>query len=120
MTSRANVDRSLPVRADIGDAIREGRHALGMTQRQFAAISGIRQCSVSYIERATRDILASTLIDAAATVGLHVALAAQQHLPLLQLTPAEARAVVAAVRAYGNPNGHPHLDTALRKLTDPT
>lgn len=74
MTSRADTARSQPDRQHLGAQIRDARQRLGMTQRQFATIAGIRQCSVSYIENAARDVLASTLIDAAAAVGLEVVL----------------------------------------------
>ena len=119
MTSRTDTTRSLHDRQHLGAHIRDARNRLGMTQRDFADIAGIRQCSVSYIENGTRDILASTLIDAAATVGLDVALVAEHHLPLLDLTAAEIRALVIAAAIWAENEGDPDLHAALDKLTPP-
>ena len=121
MTSRTDTTRSLHDRQHLGAHIRDARNRLGMTQRDFADIAGIRQCSVSYIENGTRDILASTLIDAAATVGLDVALVAEHHLPLLDLTADEVDAVVDALTVLVENDSliGPLVATALDKLTPP-
>lgn len=115
MSNRTDTKRSLPDRQHLGATIRDARNRLGMTQRHFADIAGIRQCSVSYIENASRDILASTLIDAAATVGLTVALAAEHHLPLLDLTADEIGALFAAALTGGQEHDDA-LAAALAKL----
>ena len=120
MASRTDTQRSLPDRQLLGARIRDARNQLGMNQRDFATIAGFRQCSVSYIENATRDVLASTLVDAAATVGLEVALVREYHLPLLDLTAAEVEALLAGARVIAAADRRPLLLSALDKLTTST
>ncbi|MGX4657079.1 helix-turn-helix domain-containing protein [Micromonospora sp. SCSIO 07396] len=117
MSRRANSARSHPTRQHLGQQIRDRRNALGITQRQAADMIGISQCSVTYIELASRDVLTSSLIDLAAVVGRHLAVVAEHHLPLLALTPAEIRAVADCVEGWLDLGDDPTLRSALSKLT---
>ncbi|MEV4767772.1 transcriptional regulator [Micromonospora humida] len=117
MSSRANAARSHPTRQHLGQQIRDRRNALGITQRQAAAMIGISQCSVTYIERASRDVLTSSVIDLAAVVGRHLAVVAEHHLSLLALTAGEIRALADSARAWLQLGDEPTLRSALDKLT---
>ena len=129
MTSRTDTARSLPDRQAIGEQLRELRNAVGFNQRQVADMVGFSQCSVSYIERAYRDVLLSTAVDLAAVYGRHLVVAADYHLPLLDLTADEIVALVQAagwwadaaaaeaIRDDQPDDTDPNLIAALDKLT---
>ena len=93
MTSRPNAANSLADRQRLGEQLRTARTRLGMTQQDLADIAGIWQCRITPIETASTDIMLSGLVDTAAAVGRRVALVAEHHLPLLDLTAAEVAAI---------------------------
>ncbi|MFI1197725.1 helix-turn-helix domain-containing protein [Micromonospora sp. NPDC020750] len=116
MSRRADTARSHPTRQHLGQQIRNRRNALGLTQREAAAMIGISQCSVTYIELASRDVLTSSLIDLAAVVDRHLAVAAEHHLPLLDLTEVEIESLATAASSWLQLGNDPTLRAALAKL----
>jgi transcriptional regulator with XRE-family HTH domain len=124
--------RAIPERRALGRRIRAHRLALGLASRDVAAHIGSSHSQMTSIETTSQDVLVGTLIDVAAAVGLQVALAADHHLPLLDLTADEVQALItaadhhaadwaAAAEATGLPADQPdpHLLAALDK-TRPT
>ncbi|MGW9196074.1 helix-turn-helix domain-containing protein [Micromonospora chersina] len=118
MTLRRQSERTLTDRQRIGHTIRAARTALGMSQRDLAAIADVRQCRVSYVETAGSDPLLSTVIDLAAGTGRRLVVAAGHHLPLLDLTADEIEALrVAALSSALDHGSEETLRSALDKLT---
>lgn len=104
--------RAVEQRRALGRTLRAHRMALGFTVRQVMARIGTGKGQMQAIESGNSDIVVGTLIDVAAVYGLHVALAADHHLPLLELTRAETLALLDAATSAGFrlPDGHPTLE----------
>lgn len=86
-------ERATAQRAALGRRIRSYRLALGLTSRDVAAHVQTGRTQMTSIESNTADVTTGVLIDVAEAVGLAVVLAADHHLPLLDLTSAEVDAV---------------------------
>lgn len=123
MSHTPRTPRAVDERRAIGRRLRAYRIALGLTNRDLAEHTSASKGQVYAAESATTDIVTGTLIDLAAAVGLRVALAADYHLPLLNLTADEVDALIAAADLWSD---HPMIDTfpqlrsALDKLTTST
>ena len=115
MTARTDVSRSLPDRQHLGQQLRDARNTIGLSQRQVAAMTGIRQCSVSYVETAGRDVLLSGVLDMAAACGRVVVVAADYHLPLLDLDLPDVASLTDLVRDAAKAS--PYWQRVLNKLT---
>ena len=111
--------RAVPQRQALGRRIRAHRLALGLTSRDVAAHIGTSHSRMTSLECATQDGYVGTLIDVADALGLDVALVAEHHLPLLDLTAAEVDALHAAALGGQPEYDDPHLRSALDKLTPP-
>ena len=107
--------------------IRNGPASMARVVLDALTVTGKAQ--MYSVESGNRDVLTGTLIDVAAAVGLEVALAAEHHLPLLELTAAEVAALVSAADRYADEwavaaedsslpadQPDPHLLAALDKL----
>ncbi|MFI2667903.1 helix-turn-helix domain-containing protein [Micromonospora carbonacea] len=122
MTHQPRTPRAQPQRAALGRRLRAHRLALGLTSREIATHIGSSHSQMTSIETTKQDVLVGTLIAAAEAVGLNVALAGDHHLPLLALTAAEVRALVAAASAHADESADapdPALLDALDRLTSP-
>ena len=111
--------RALPQRQALGRRIRAHRLALGLTSRDVAAHIGTSHSRMTSLECATQDGYVGTLIDVADALGLDVALVAEHHLPLLDLTAAEIQAIAVNVAGWLQLGDDPTLRSALTKLTPP-
>jgi transcriptional regulator with XRE-family HTH domain len=98
------------------------RLAHGLTQRDIAAHFGDQQSNVQTIETMGRRPVLPTFVSYAWALDLDVALVAEHHLPLLQLTVDEIDAIRRALMQ--RPITAPHVSSALDKLAhvpaDPT
>lgn len=112
--------RALPQRQAIGRRVRAYRMALSITGRDVCQHTGAGKAQLYAIETATADVFTGTLIDVAATVGLNVALAADHHLPLLDLSAAETRALVIAASLWADNDDDPDLRRAVARLAPTT
>lgn len=117
MTHTPRAPRAVAQRQALGRRIRAHRLALGLTSRDVAAHIGTSHAVMTSIETTSQDVCVGTLIDAADAVGLNVALAADHHLPLLDLSAAEVAALVTAAVLDSGTCPNPELLSALDKLT---
>ncbi|MFG1776632.1 hypothetical protein ACGFIG_09405 [Micromonospora sp. NPDC049048] len=92
------------------------RLVLGLTQRDLAAHLGDQQGNVQVLETAKRRPLLPTFISYAWALGLDVALVAEHHLPLLDLTADEIRAIAVNLRGWLQLGDDPLIRSALTKL----
>lgn len=111
----ARNDRAVDRRRQLGRRIRAHRLALNLTVADINTHTGTSKSQVYAVEAAHTDVYAGTLIDVAASVGLDIALAADHHLPLLDLTADEIHAI--ATNLAGGASDDPLLRSALAKLT---
>lgn len=109
--------RAVEQRRTLGRRVRSYRLALGLTSRDVAAHVNMGHHQMTSIETAVQDVLSGTLIDVAEAVGLDVALVAEHHLPLLDLTADEIDELIVTARVMANTAGGPRLLAALDKLT---
>ncbi len=107
--------RAIPQRQAIGRRVRSYRLALGLTSRDVAAHVHMGHHQMTSVETASQDVLLGTLVDIAEAVGLNVALAAEHHLPLLDLTADE---VAALADIAGTPAARLFVDPVLRSALD--
>lgn len=110
-------DRAHTRRRQLGRRIRAHRMALDLTIRDICHHIHTGKAQIHAVEGANTDVLTGTLIDVAAAVGLEVALAADHHLPLLDLTADEIRAITTNLAGWLELGDDPLLRTALTKLT---
>lgn len=93
------------------------RVARGLTQRDMAAHFGDRQSNVQRIETMTVHVpTLPTVVAYAWALDLEVGLAAPHHLPLLDLTADEIRALMIAGSLWADNDNDPTLRAALAKL----
>ena len=118
MSTRA---RAVPEREALGRRIRAYRIALGLTSRDIAAHTGTGKATLYALDTASKDVYAGTLIDVAAAVGLNVTLAADHHMPLLDLSADEVDVIREALARELDVHGvHrlPGAASALAKLNN--
>ncbi len=68
MGKRARAD----IRERFGDAVRDRREALGLTQEAFAELAGIHRTYISDIERGTRNLSLVNIERVAAALSLKI------------------------------------------------
>ncbi|MFF0823032.1 helix-turn-helix domain-containing protein [Micromonospora haikouensis] len=100
MTHQARTPRAHTQRQALGRRLRAHRLARGLTQADVMTHTRTGKAQMYSAENAAQDVTTGTLIDIAAAVGLHVALAGDHHLPLLDLTAAEVQALIVAASSW--------------------
>lgn len=78
----------------------------GLSQDDIARHIGAQQTLISYLETGRRNPYLETVIAVAEALGLHLALVADHHLPLLDLTAAQVAAL--GLPAPAEPIGAPN------------
>ncbi|MEU7590606.1 helix-turn-helix transcriptional regulator [Micromonospora sp. NPDC049230] len=107
--------RGVEQRRALGRQLRAHRQASDLTLRQVKDHVGTGKPQMQALETGTQDVLLGTAIDIAAVYGLHLVLAGDHHLPLLNLSSAEvATLLTAALTALPDGDVRDRLVAALQ------